>query len=268
MIMKDSAKEKREYIRKRYAAIATHPSQEEGCCSNDNCSCGASSLDHLTSSLTLGYKASEVDSVPLHANMGLGCGNPLALAMLQEGDVVLDLGSGGGFDCFLARKQVGETGKVIGVDMTPEMIQLSRDNALKAGYENVEFRLGEIENLPVEDNSIDVIISNCVVNLSLDKKQVFTEAYRVLKQGGRLILSDIVATAELPKEIQNDLSMLAGCVAGAEHYKTLERWLEETHFTAIRLGPKDTSKQILNSWAPGSNLEEYVASFIIEAKKA
>ncbi|MFA6783987.1 MAG: arsenite methyltransferase [Sphaerochaeta sp.] len=266
--MKNSAEKTREYIRKRYADIAKKPVQVGGCCSTSCCSCGASSLDLHESSHTLGYKDSEVDSVPLHANMGLGCGNPLAQAQLKEGEVVLDLGSGGGFDCFLARTQVGNTGKVIGVDMTPQMIQLSRDNAEKAGYENVEFRLGEIENLPVKDTSIDVIISNCVVNLSLDKKQVFSEAYRVLKQGGRLVLSDIVATAVLPKEVQDDLDLLAGCIAGAEHYKTIERWLKEANFTDIRLQPKDSSKQILDSWNPGSNLEDYVASYIIEAKKA
>lgn len=265
--MNDSQEKTREYIRERYAAIATEPTQGGGCCGDGSCGCGTSPSDTLDISLKMGYKASEVGSVPLHANMGLGCGNPLALALLKEGDVVLDLGSGGGFDCFLAREQVGRTGKVIGVDMTGEMIQLARDNALKAGYENVVFRLGEIENLPVADNSIDVIISNCVVNLSMDKKKVFAEAYRVLKPGGRLVISDIVATAELPEEVKNDLRLLAGCIAGAEHYKTIERLLGQANFTSIKLEPKDTSKQILDSWNPGSNLEEYVASFIIEAKK-
>jgi len=162
---------------------------------------------------------------------------------------------------------VGATGKVIGVDMTPEMLKLARSNVAATGYTNVEFRLGEIEHLPVADSSVDVIISNCVVNLSLDKQQVFYEAYRVLCDGGRLSISDIVATAQLPADIKHDLKMLAGCVAGAEHVDAIRQMLETAGFQDIKLVPKDTSRQILNSWAPGRNLEDFVASFTIEAKK-
>ncbi|MEW8987403.1 MAG: arsenite methyltransferase, partial [Bacillus sp. (in: firmicutes)] len=184
-----------------------------------------------------------------------------------EGDTVLDLGSGGGFDCFLAREKVGETGTVIGVDMTPDMIKLARKNATKTGYSNVEFRLGEIEHLPVADSSVDVIISNCVINLSLDKEKVFKDAYRVLKPGGRLSISDVVATAQLPQQIKDDLALLAGCVSGAEYYEDLKRMIEQAGFRDIRLTPKDNSKEIINSWSPDHHLEDYVASCIIEAVK-
>ena len=166
-------------------------------------------------SKNIGYTDEDIGSVPEESNLGLGCGNPLALASLKEGDTVLDLGSGAGFDCFLAAKKVGNTGKVIGVDMTPEMIEKARGNAKKACYENVEFRLGEIENLPVEDNSIDVIISNCVVNLSPDKKRVFEESFRVLKPGGSLMVSDIVLLKELPDCIKDSEDAYIHCVAGA-----------------------------------------------------
>jgi SAM-dependent methyltransferase len=199
--------------------------------------------------------------------MGLGCGNPLAIAALKEGETVLDLGSGGGFDCFLARGQVGEAGHVIGVDMTPDMIELARKNVKKSGYTNVEFRLGEIEHLPVENETADVIISNCVINLSLDKEQVFKEAFRVLKRGGRLSVSDVVATAALPDQVKKDLSMIAGCIAGAEHVENLKLMLLNAGFKDIRLMPKDNSREIIKSWAPDNNLEDFIASFIIEAKK-
>ena len=165
--------------------------------------------------MAIGYSAEELQAIPEEARMGLGCGNPTALASLKEGEVVLDLGAGGGIDCFLASVAVGRTGKVIGVDMTPEMLHSARDNARKGGYDNVEFRLGEIENLPVADSTVDAIISNCVINLSPDKRRVFEEAYRVLKPGGRVMVSDIVLTGELPENIRNSLAAYAGCVAGA-----------------------------------------------------
>jgi ubiquinone/menaquinone biosynthesis C-methylase UbiE len=166
-------------------------------------------------SKAIGYTEAELGAVPDGANLGLGCGNPTALASLVEGETVLDLGSGAGFDCFLAANKVGKTGKVIGVDMTPEMLDKARENARKGNYENVEFRLGEIENLPAADNSIDIIISNCVINLSPDKKSVFDEAYRVLKPGGRLMVSDIVLLKELPEFIRNSIAAYVGCISGA-----------------------------------------------------
>ena len=168
-----------------------------------------------TAAMAVGYSAEELEAIPEKARMGLGCGNPTALASLKEGEVVLDLGAGGGIDCFLAAIAVGKTGKAIGVDMTPEMLHRARDNARKGGYENVEFRLGEIENLPVADNTVDAVISNCVINLSPDKARVFEEAYRVLKPGGRVMVSDMVLTRELPEDIKSSLAAYAGCLAGA-----------------------------------------------------
>lgn len=257
--------ELRDKIRKNYSKFALQGASgcgcSSGCCSNDT----SYDVNEITKSL--GYSEEDLSSMPDNANMGLGCGNPIAIASLKEGETVLDLGSGGGFDCFLARRQVGETGLVIGVDMTPEMIRLARSNVQKSGYSNVEFRLGEIEHLPVADSSVDVIISNCVINLSLDKQKVFNEAYRVLKSGGRLSISDIVATAELPDDIKEDIAMLAGCVAGAEHISIIREMLLKAGFRNIKLVPKDNSKEILSTWVPGKNIEDYVASYIFEAMK-
>lgn len=257
--------EARAFIRKNYAAVAQNGS-EGGCCGS-GCSCNGDSIDINKTTMNIGYDADDLVNAPVASNMGLGCGNPIAIAQLKEGEVVLDLGSGGGFDCFLARQQVGEKGFVIGVDMTPEMIQLARKNAQKSGYINMEFRLGEIEHLPVADASVDVIISNCVINLSLEKEKVFKDAYRVLKQGGRLSLSDVVATAELPKEIKEDLAMMAGCISGAEHIDKIKTMIENSGFNNIKMRPKDNSKEIFNTWLPGKKIEDYVASYIIEAKK-
>ena len=198
-------------VRKRYAKVA----KTNGSCCASNVSC-CSAPTHEQVSKTIGYSQKELDTVPEGANLGLGCGNPTALASLKEGERVLDLGSGAGFDCFLASRRVGKSGKVIGVDMTPEMLDKARSNAEKGKYANVEFRLGEIENLPVADSSVDVIISNCVINLSTNKKRVFEEAYRVLASNGRLMVSDIVLLKELPKAIQQDMEAYAGCIAGAE----------------------------------------------------
>ena len=182
----------------------------------------------------IGYSEADMDSVPDGANLGLGCGNPVALASLKEGEAVLDLGSGAGFDCFLASSRVGEKGRVIGVDMTPEMLEKARENAANGGYANVEFRLGEIENLPVADNQVDIIISNCVINLSPDKEQVFREAYRVLKPGGRLMVSDIVLLEKLPGAIQQSVAAYIGCLAGAA--------LKEQYLDAVKqAGFKDVN---------------------------
>ncbi len=201
----------RDVVRDKYGAIAKSKSS---CCGVANSCCGsASQAGSITAAI--GYSKNELESVPDDANLGLGCGNPTALASLKEGEVVLDLGSGGGLDCFLAAQKVGKTGKVIGVDMTPEMIKLARQNAAKGDDTNVEFRLGEIENLPVADNSIDVIISNCVINLSPEKARVFEEAYRVLKPDGRFMISDIVLLKPLPQSIKESIDAYVGCVAGA-----------------------------------------------------
>lgn len=254
-----------EYIKQRYGSIAKQEATG-GCCTG-GCSCSSSSTDITQISATLGYQEHDLNAGTADANLGLGCGNPLAHASIKEGEVVLDLGSGAGFDCFLARRQVGSTGKVIGIDMTPQMIDLARTNAAKLGYKNVEFVEGAIETLPMEDNSIDVIISNCVINLSLDKQKVFQEAFRVLKRGGRLAVSDVLATAELPKVIKQDLQLYAGCVAGAEPASVIEDMLRNTGFIEIKLTPKDTSKEILTSWMPETDIDRYVASYIIEGRK-
>lgn len=197
----------------------------------------------------------------------MGCGNPQAIASLK-GEHVLDLGSGAGFDCFLAARQVGAKGRVIGVDMTPEMISKARRNASAGDFPHVEFRLGEIEYLPVADRSIDVILSNCVINLSPDKQQVFREAFRVLKKGGRLAVSDIVLTAELPTAIKNDLDVsYSGCISGASSIKDLQSMLEQSGFSQIEIKPKDESKSFIKEWMPGAGIEKYIVSSTIQALK-
>src|SRR3989338_7481368 len=197
-------------VKDSYAKIA----QTSGGCGCESCGCGSNQAVKRQSG-KVGYSDNEMSAVPEGANLGLGCGNPVAIASLKEGETVLDLGSGAGFDAFLASARVGQTGKVIGVDMTPEMIEKARVNTKKGNYRNVEFRLGEIEKLPVEDNSVDVIISNCVINLSPDKKSVFMEAFRVLKPGGRLMVSDIVLVKDLPDAIKESIEAYVGCLAGA-----------------------------------------------------
>jgi SAM-dependent methyltransferase len=181
--------------------------------------------------------------------------------------VVVDLGAGGGFDCFLAAAEVGDEGRVIGVDMTPDMLSKARGNAVKGKYSNVEFRLGEIENLPIADNTADVIISNCVINLSPDKAQVFRDAYRVLKPGGRLAISDVVATVELPQEMRNDPQLIAGCMGNASLIEELEAVMADAGFAEIRIQPKDESREFIRDWAPGRGVEDYVVSATIEAVK-
>ncbi len=198
-------------VRERYGNIAK---QGSSCCGPVKSCCGSTDLVQDISK-NIGYSQKELDAVPEGANLGLGCGNPVAPASLKEGEVVLDLGSGAGFDCFLAANQVGKTGKVIGVDMTAEMLERARENARKGNFDNVEFRLGEIENLPVGDNQVDIIISNCVINLSPNKERVFKEAFRVLRPGGRLMVSDIVLLKELPEEIKNSVAAYVSCIAGA-----------------------------------------------------
>jgi len=208
--METNRKDIKTQVKEGYGKIAR---QGSSCCSTSSC-CGDSNLAQNISK-TVGYTEEEMGAVPEGSNLGLGCGNPVAIASLKEGDIVLDLGSGAGFDAFLAAQRVGKSGRVIGVDMTPEMIAKAKENAKKGRYTNVEFRLGEIEKLPLEDNSIDVIISNCVINLSPDKEAVFKDAHRVLRSGGRLMVSDLVLTKDLPKEIKDSVEAYVGCLAGA-----------------------------------------------------
>lgn len=255
----------RQAVRQQYGRVAE--SNSAGCGCGPSCCDTPAAVSAESMSQGLGYSAQDVAVVPQGANMGLGCGNPQAIAALQPGETVLDLGSGGGFDCFLAAAQVGEGGHIIGVDMTSEMVSKARANAVKGGYRNVDFRLGEIEHLPVADGTVDVIISNCVINLSPDKAQVFRDAFRVLKRGGRLAISDIVATAELPPEAKRDLALYTGCMAGASLVAELESMLRAAGFEQIGITPKDASREFIRDWAPGSKIEDYVVSANIEAVK-
>jgi SAM-dependent methyltransferase len=215
----------------------------------------------------MGYLETELGAVPEGANLGLGCGNPLAVAAVRAGEVVIDLGSGAGFDCFLAAQQIGPTGHVIGVDMTHEMLTKARENAVKVAAANVEFRLGELEHLPVADNTADVVISNCVINLVPDKAQVFHEVFRVLKPGGRVSISDIVNTAPLPPDLRADPSYICGCVAGAASVDQINAWLGEAGFANVGVTLKSESRELIKTWAPGRGIEDYVVSAIIEARK-
>ena len=257
--------ETRTAVRKQYGKVAE--TNNAGCGCSDTSCCGDAASNAQIVSMALGYSDQEVSEVPEGANMGLGCGNPQAIASLRPGETVLDLGSGGGFDCFLAAKQVGKDGLVIGVDMTPEMISKARRNAEQSKYNNVNFRLGEIENLPVADGIVDVIISNCVINLSPEKENVFQESFRVLKPGGRLAISDIVATAELPKDIKESMAMFTGCMAGASSIKEIKKMLKTVGFGEIEIKPKNESREFIRDWAPGSKIEDYVVSATIEAVK-
>ena len=273
----------RQAVRDNYGRIATAGAAESGpvqtasCCgpaeaksaegASSSC-CGSSpELDPQGISTMLGYSEEEMAGVPEGANLGLGCGNPLALASLSPGETVVDLGSGGGFDCFLAAKEVGREGRVIGVDMTPDMVSLARRNAEKVEAANVEFRLGEIEHLPLADGSADLIMSNCVINLSPDKQRVYDEAFRVLKPGGRLSISDVLATASLPLEARQDLALISACVGGAETIDETEKILERAGFERIRITTKENSKEIIQEWAPGREVMDYIVSANIEAVK-
>ncbi len=262
------ADEIRQNVRESYAQVAEASNSGDSCGTQSSC-CGVSddaAINTLVST-RLGYSEDDLEKVPEGADMGLGCGNPRAIASIKKGETVLDLGSGGGFDCFLAAAETGEKGQVIGIDMTPTMISKARANAVKGKYEQVEFRLGEIEHMPVANETVDVIISNCVINLSPDKQQVFSEAFRVLKPGGRLAISDIVASAKLPDTIKNDLALYSGCMAGASQISELQTILENCGYEQIKIAPKDDSKEFIKDWAPGQGVEDYVLSATIEAIK-
>ena len=228
-------------------------------CCDGTCGCG-SEADFDRIGAAVGYSQEELEAAPEGANLGLGCGNPTALGRIREGETVLDLGSGAGMDAFLAARQVGTTGRVIGVDMTPEMVELARENAARVGTDNVEFRLGEIEDLPLADESVDVVISNCVINLSTDKSRVFREAFRVLRPGGRLMVSDLVLTRELPDYIRDSASAYAGCVAGAELMYHYLAQIESAGFTGIQASGEDDYLKILGddaaTWIPEDRREE------------
>ncbi|MFV1956864.1 MAG: arsenite methyltransferase [bacterium] len=282
MMEKREQKERiKQAVRESYSKMATQGtatsnlSSALSCCEPPAISSPAETIDPCCEpgltpekiSASMGYSVEEIQSVPEGANLGLGCGNPVAVASLKAGETVVDLGSGAGFDCFLAVKEVGETGHVIGVDMTHEMISKARSNAAKAGVENVEFRLGEIEHLPVADNTADLIMSNCVINLSPDKESVYSEAFRVLKPGGRLAISDILATTELPDEIKEDLNLISACIGGAETIANTTELLKNIGFKDIRITPKDESRDLLNLWAPDAKAGDYIVSANIESTK-
>ena len=253
-------------VREGYGRIAKEESSccipkpaESSCCGPAaNVSGGAERAKEL--GRDIGYSESDLEAVPEGANLGLGCGNPVALASLKEGETVLDLGSGAGFDCFLAAERVGQEGMVIGVDMTPEMVEKARGNAEKGGYENVEFRLGEIENLPAADASVDVVISNCVINLVPDKRRVFGEVLRVLRSGGRMMISDLVVTRELPASIRESVEAYVGCLAGAMLRDEYIRTIEEAGFEDVNVVGE-------TSFSFASLLDDPVAKKVIESAK-
>lgn len=254
------AAEQRTAVRERYSRIAT---ESASCCDNTN----SRSEPAADKSAKLGYSDEDLDDVDGDANLNLGCGNPTAIASLEAGETVLDLGSGGGFDCFLAAREVGTAGHVIGVDMTPEMVEKARANIETNDVANVEFRLGEIEHLPVADASVDVILSNCVINLSPNKPQVFREAYRVLRPGGRLAISDVVLTAELPTGLQTDPASVAACVGGAASIPVLEAILDEAGFTDVFVEPKADSDEFIREWDDDPDLSDYLVAATIEGEK-
>ncbi|MEZ4446566.1 MAG: arsenite methyltransferase [Polyangiaceae bacterium] len=265
-----STRDPREVIRENYARRATLPEPETGQRSTPCCGGAPTALDRpvdASSSLAVGYRREQLDALPEGADMGLGCGTPIALAALREGETVIDLGSGGGLDCFLAAAEVGEVGAVIGVDMTPEMLTRARKAAAESGARNVEFRLGEIENLPVADATADVVISNCVINLSPDKQRVYDECYRVLKPGGRVAFSDVVEIQPMSDEMRQDALLTSCCVGGARTAEAVQRMLETAGFVEVAVKVQATSREFIKDWVPGSRAEDYVASAAISARK-
>jgi len=271
--MGKKAEDIKEIVKEGYAKIAK---QGSSCCGPASSCCGSANLAEDISR-RIGYSEEEITGVPEGANLGLGCGNPVALASLREGDTVLDLGSGAGFDCFLAANKVGKKGKVIGVDMTPEMIEKANNNAKKSNYRNVEFRGGDIEKLPVDDDSIDVVMSNCVINLSPDKAKVFKEAFRALRPGGRLTISDIVLLKELPEFVKENIEAYIGCVSGAilksEYLGKIEtagfrdvHVIDETAFPIELITNDPTVKGMMDNLGIGLDEARGVASSIVSIK--
>lgn len=253
----------REYVRERYGAIAEQSDESCGCGST-GC-CGGEGKNYGEK---LGYTAEELAAAPAGSDLGLGCGNPLAIASIKPGEVVLDLGSGAGFDCFLAARQLDGTGRVIGVDMTAAMITKARANAVKSGLKNVEFRLGEIEALPVADSSVDLIISNCVINLSPEKDRVFREAFRVLKSGGRLAIADVVATKPLPDSLRQKLAAIGACIGGATPIDELQALLKAAGFGRIDIAIRESSREYVRQWTEDAAAGDYVVSALITAYKS
>ena len=278
----DKAQTVRELVREGYARVAR---QESSCCgTNQSCGCGGGegpTPEELAKQI--GYSAAELSALPDRANMGLSCGNPNALAALKPGEVVLDLGSGGGFDIFIAGRKVGPAGRAIGVDMTPEMLATARKNAIayrqQSKLDNVEFRLGEIEHLPVADNSVDVVISNCVINLSPDKPQVWREIARVLKPGGRVAVSDLALIRPLPAAVQQMVEALVGCIAGAVLVSDTQRMVAEAGLADIRLKPKTDYVKALEQFEDplyrkisehlpaGTTAADFITSLDVQARK-
>jgi len=274
---KVSSESVRETVRAGYAAIAT--GQRSGCCGEQRCG----PFDPVRLATAVGYDAASLANLPDGANMGLSCGNPLAIAALQEGQIVLDLGSGGGFDVFQAGEKVKAAGRVIGVDMTPEMLAKARKNIehyrQRTGLDNVEFRLGEIEHLPVPDASVDVVLSNCVINLSPDKPQVWRDVFRALKPGGKVSVSDLALLKPLPENIREMAAALVGCVAGAVLVEETRGMLQQIGFTSIVLTPKPDYMRNMQEWndplykqiaaalPKGEEIADYIVSLEIEARK-
>jgi arsenite methyltransferase len=253
-------------VRDRYGSIAaTDPSV--GLAPAPSCCAPTTRTDAANKARAMGYSDAQLASIPDGANLGLGCGNPQVIAAMRPGETVIDLGSGAGFDCFLAARAVGPAGRVIGVDMTHEMLAKARTNAARIDAGNVEFRLGELEHLPVADNTADVILSNCVINLVPDKEQVFREAFRALKSGGRLAISDVVNIVPLSADLREDAELMCGCVAGAAPVVQIEAGLAAAGFQQIAVTVKPESRELIASWAPGRGVEDFVVSAFIEARK-
>ena len=253
----------KDYVRERYGAIAEQDAPQGCGCQTTGCCDGQAE----TYSEQLGYTAADVASVPAGADLGLGCGNPLAIASIKPGETVLDLGSGAGFDAFLAARQLAGTGRVIGVDMTAAMVSKARRNAAKSGFANVEFRLGEIEALPVADATVDLIMSNCVINLSPEKARVFQEAFRVLKSGGRLAIADVIATKPLPVELKKKLSAIGACIGGATLVTEMRALLADAGFARVDIVPKESSRAYIAQWTDDATAGEFVVSALITAYK-